>query len=533
MKYLYSIFFLMLLGSEMSAQEKREGEVTYNTSQHVYVKFSSMENISEGDTLYIVQGEKEVAALQVKNLSSISCVCIPLITSAFKVSDHVYAKLNRDISPGPLKGPVLKDTTQTAEIQEPEPPPSETIDKHRLTQVINGRISVSSYSGFNNNQVPMNQRMRYTFSMQARNLGGSKLSLESYLSFSHSNTNWTEIKDNIFNGLKIYNLSATYAFSETMSLTVGRKINPNLSSVGAIDGLQFEKKIKAFTLGAFVGSRPDYLDYGINMNLLQYGAYLGHEVANKSGSMQNTAAFIEQKNQSLTDRRFLYFQHSNMLVKNLFFFGSAEVDLYKKVDNTKENIFDLSNTYLSLRYRIIRPLSAAVSYSSRQNVIYYETYKDFLERLLETETLQGWGLSIHYRPAKYLFTGVKAGYRFRKDDPQPTRNLNGYITYSEVPGIGASVTLSTTWIETSYLAGMVYGAGISRNILSNKLNAGLQYRYVDYLYSNSEMSLIQHVGEANLSWAVYKKLSLSLHYEGTFEKELTYHRVFLNISQRF
>ena len=332
----------------------------------------------------------------------------------------------------------------------------------------------------------MNQRMRYTFSMNAKNLGNTGFSVESYLSFSHSNTNWDEVKANIFNGLKIYNLSASYAFNETMFLSFGRKINPKLSSVGAIDGLQFEKKFKAITLGAFAGSRPDYEDYGINTDLLQYGVYLGHELVNKNGSMQSTLAFIEQRNHSVTDRRYLYFQHSNMLVKNLFFFASAEVDLYKKVNDVKENIFDLSNTYLSLRYRIIRPLSVAVSYSARNNVIYYETYKDFLERLLETETLQGWRFRINYRPAKYLFMGVNAGYRFRKDDPLPSRNLYGYLTYSHVPGIGASVTLSTTWLETNYLNGMVYGAGISRNIIRDRLSAGIQYRYVDYLYRNSE-----------------------------------------------
>ncbi len=318
-----------------------------------------------------------------------------------------------------------------------------------------------------------------------------------------------------------------------MFLSFGRKINPKLSSVGAIDGLQFEKKFKAITLGAFVGSRPDYEDYGINTALLQYGFYLGHELVNKNGSMQSTLAFIEQRNHSLTDRRYLYFQHSNMLAKNLFFFASAEVDLYKKVNDVKENVFDLSNTYLSLRYRIIRPLSVAVSYSARNNVIYYETYKDFLERLLDTETLQGWRFRISYRPAKYLFLGVNTGYRYRKDDLQPTKNMNGYLTYSKVPGLGASVTLSATWLETSYINGIVYGAEISREIIPNRLTGGLKYRYVDYLYRNVETALIQHVGEVNLSWAVYGKLSLSVYYEGTFEKENPYNRIFININQRF
>ena len=318
-----------------------------------------------------------------------------------------------------------------------------------------------------------------------------------------------------------------------MSLSFGRKINPKLSSVGAIDGLQFEKKFKAITVGAFAGSRPDYVDYSINTDLLQYGVYLGHELLNKNGNMQSTLAFIEQTNHSETDRRFVYFQHSNMLVKKLFFFASAEVDLYKKVDDAKENVFDLTNTYLSLRYRIIRPLSVGLSYSARQNIIYYESYKDFVERLLNSETLQGWRFRINYRPAKYLFMGVNAGYRYRKDDPQATKNLNGYLTYSKVPGIGASVTLSTTWLETSYINGIVYGAGISRKIISDKLSGGLKYRYVDYLYRKAETALIQNVGEVNLSWAVYGKLSLSVYYEGTFEKEIPYHRLYINLSQRF
>lgn len=533
MRYIITIIFLFFLGSTLSGQEGQEGEVSYITSQHVYVKFSSMEGISEGDTLYFKKGDKEVPVLQVKNLSSMSCVCIPLLSSGFKVGASIYAKLDAHDPKEANVELVAPDTLLISESLVSDDPSPHSVDNSKFKQDISGRISLSSYSNFYNDQVPMSQRMRYTFSLNADNIGNSKLSAESYLSFSHSNANWDEVKENIFAGLKVYNLSASYAFSESMYLSFGRKINPKLSSVGAIDGLQFEKKFKALTVGAFLGLRPDYVDYVVNTDLLQYGVYLGHELAKKNGSMQSTLAFIEQTNQSQTDRRFLYFQHTNMLVKNLFFFGSAEVDLYKKVDDAKENVFELTNTYLSLRYRIIRPLSLGLSFSARQNIIYYETYKDFVDRLLDAETLQGWRFRITYRPAKYLFLGVNAGYRYRKEDPQATKNLNGYLTYSRVPGIGASITLTTTWLETSYINGIVYGAGISRKIISDKLSGGLKYRYVDYLYRNAETPLIQNVGEINLSWAVYGKLSLSVYYEGTFEKETPYHRLYINLSQRF
>ena len=69
--------------------------------------------------------------------------------------------------------------------------------------------------------------------------------------------------------------------------------------------------------------------------------------------------------------------------------------------------------------------------------------------------------------------------------------------------------------------------------MPGKLNRGLKYQYVEYLYINSEMALIQNVVEANLSWTIYRKLSLSAYYEGAFEKEVPYHRLYINISKRF
>ena len=188
-------------------------------------------------------------------------------------------QIRRPVTAETIQKPLPRDTAQLAKLPISDSVQSDSVEKVQLKQDIRGRISVSSYSNFYNEKADMNQRMRYTFSLRANNLGNSKFSAESYLSFAHSSANWDEIKENIFNGLKVYNLSVKYDFDESMHLSFGRKINPKLSSVGAIDGLQFEKKFKAFSMGAIAGSRPDYKDYGINLNLLQYGMYFGHELA--------------------------------------------------------------------------------------------------------------------------------------------------------------------------------------------------------------------------------------------------------------
>lgn len=536
MRQLITIIGMMLAVAGLKGQTGepwQEGSISYVTSQNVYVKFNTTEHVRIGDTLFIKQQENLVPALVVKNLSSISCVCDPLQSRQLQVSEKVYAR-NPKQAPTP---PVLiveaeKDSVEAPPVPEPDSLASE-LEEDQLKQDIRGRVGISSYSNFSNTGAPNRQRMRYTFSFKGDHLGGSKLSLETYLSFVHSNTDWEEIQENMFNGLKIYNLAAKYDFNKTTRAWLGRKINPTLSNVGAIDGLQFEKNIRSFVVGAFAGSRPDYTDYGFDFNLIQFGAYLGHVYSKGKKLAQSSLAFVEQNNSGYTDRRFMYFQHTNSLVNNLFFFGTVEVDLYKKVQDTAENTFDLTNLYLSLRYRIIKELSISLSYSARNNIVYYETFKNFIDRLLETETLQGWRLQLNYRPVKYLALGVKGGYRFRKADPNPSKNFYGYVTYSRVPGLNAAITLSATILQTAYLNGNIYSLGITRDLVPGKLSGGLNYRMVDYRFINSEMDLPQHIGDINLFWRIYKKLSLSLNYEGTFESARTYNRVYVNLSQRF
>jgi hypothetical protein len=542
MRYLTLIILLVFLGSNLKSQtigEKIDGSVTFVTNQNVYVKFQSTEKITAGDTLYFSQEGNLVPALKVINLSSISCVCIPISSQVFKVGDVITSK-SKTQAVTPLGQVVTKQETPlpTEQLRDSLP-----VAQKEVKQDVYGRISIASYTNFSNAEADDSQRMRYTLSLNVKNIAKSKLSFESYLSFVHSNTNWNDVQDNLFNGLKVYNLSLRYDFNETTSLTFGRKINPNLSSVGAIDGLQFEKRFKSISVGAFVGSRPDYNDYSYSFKLLQYGVYVGHNYQKEKKNMQTSIAYIEQQNDGNTDRRFVYFQHANSMLKKVYFFGSIEADLYGEVKNTdtatseinykSETTFKLSNLYLLLRYNILRNLSMSFSYSARQNIIYYETYKDFLDRLLENQTLQGYRLMVNYRPVKNLSLGVKGGYRYRTNDPEPTKDLYGYMTYSRVPGINVAATLSVTILETSYMNGNIYSLGLTRDLVPGKVSAGLNYRYVDYNFRNAETPLVQNIGELDITWRIIKKLSFSVYYEGTFEKEVTFSRIYANLGYRF
>ncbi|NCA86326.1 MAG: autotransporter outer membrane beta-barrel domain-containing protein [Clostridia bacterium] len=525
--------FVVMAQMADTAARLPEGRISFITSGNVYVRFASTAGLQPGDTLFLLQEKKLLPVLVINNLSSISAACLPLPDAPELVTDMVvHASKPMASTQRPVAAqPEVKDTTIAIPVTVAKVDKSTSPTAPPETE-LTGRVSVSSYSNFSS-EAGNSQRMRYTLSLGAKHIGGTSLSAESYISFVHTNKNWDDIKANIFDGLKIYNLALKYEPDSTWQIWLGRHINPHLTNIGAVDGLQAAKRLGAFTVGAVAGFRPDYRDYSFNGHLFQAGAYAAHQYNGKNGPMQSSLAFIEQTNQGHTDRRFAYLQHSNSLVRNLFLFGSAEINLYKKVGGSTDMSPEVSNIYLMVRYRFSRKLSASASYSARDNVIWYETYKDIVERLLEQETLYGYRMQITYRPLKNITAGVRGSLRVRKTDPDASTNLYGYFTFNNLLVKSSSITVSAAWLETAYLSGNIYGVTWWHDLARGKASMSIGYRYIDYDFATSEITLTQHIPEIGFSWRIMRKLLLSINYEGTFDDESTFNRVYVNITQRF
>ncbi|MBK7094753.1 MAG: hypothetical protein IPH57_06815 [Saprospiraceae bacterium] len=133
-----------------------------------------------------------------------------------------------------------------------------------------------------------------------------------------------------YNDFKVFSLAVQYAPGEKFNIWLGRKMNQSVANIGAIDGLQGEYSFNKYGVGIFAGTRPDFTDFSFNSKLPQFGAYVVRNDKFRNGIASTTLAFAEQQNDFKTDRRFLYFQHNNSLVKNLNVFLSTEFDLYEK-----------------------------------------------------------------------------------------------------------------------------------------------------------------------------------------------------------
>ena len=534
-KLLFLMFlFLQGIVFHLNAQESKvnAGTVSYISGQSIYVKFVSTQGIENGDTLFMLKNEILQPVLVVEHRSSISCLCKTIGENTFKVSDEIV---------GLPKGIDSKDSPKIQPEEQIELDVNEQVLissetetlKPKVNQNIAGRISLSSYSNFSNSTSEDVHRFRYTFSMKALNISESKLSAETYISFSHKLNQWDLVQEDLSNALKIYSLALKYDFNETTTIWAGRKINPKIANVGAVDGLQFQKQLNNFFVGAVVGSRPDFQNYGYNFDLLEYGAYIGQSQKVENGFVQTSLAFFEQRNSSNIDRRFTYFQHSNSFIKNVNIFTSFELDLYKLENGEPQNTVSLTSLYFSIRYRVTRRLSLFGSYDNRKNVIYYETFKNYSDEILQLASRQGLRFRINYRPINYLNIGINAGTRFRKEDPRPTKTLNSNVTYTRLPWINASLSLSSNLMQTSYLDGQIYGARLSKDIVPGKIYSQLHYRFVNFNYVNSASNLKQNIGEINFSYQFNKKLYLSVNLEATFQEKENYNRVYLNLRRKF
>ena len=534
----YLILLLLVLVNPVFSQDNNDvkiinGNVEYISSQYIYVRFDNTDGLKVSDTLFTESKGKYVPQLIIESLSSRSCAT-KSIGKKFTVGDQVigFTEL-KNSNDQPRENNNRPVTTSNQEIVKVDT--TEFVGLMKKNEEFNGRFSISGYSNLSN--LPGNvdyQNWRYSLSLNSENTNNTNFSFSNYTTFRYRADEWNNVTSNIGNSLKIYDLSIAYNFSDQTKVFLGRKINRNISNIGAADGIQFETSFNKFHLGGILGSRPDYTDYGFNINFLQFGGYISRTDSIGRGQIENTISVFQQMNNQTTDRRFIYFQHNSAnIFENVSFFLSSEIDLYKKISDEIDSKPRFTSLYISLRYAPYRWISTSLSYDARKNVIYYETFKNYVDQLVESALRQGFRARINLRPMKYVLASLYTGYRFRENDIRPTRNLGGSLTHSKIPFIGISANMSYINLMTNYLQGNIFGIRVSRNLFSNNIHGSFGFRNVNYSFNSSDLKLLQNIFQIDLSLRVNKSISMSLNFEATYQEKTSYSNIYTNLIARF
>jgi len=515
MKQLLSVILFFLLSNFILGQENSstlEGVVTFKASKNIYVRFAETEAISIGDTLYFNNNGILSPCMTVSKKSSSSCICQKLADCEIEIDDKViYRKVNlKKEESVPEEKIELIDTDRAQEVVD-ETKETEVDGKKMFKQRIRARASAATYSNLSNEENDDRHRTMLRFSLNADNINDSRFSFETYVNYRKNFIEGELPADYQTSFYNIYNLAATFDIDSTLSISFGRKINRKISSIGPIDGLQADKYFKNFYVGGVAGFKPDITGFEFNSDLYEFGGYIGHYTTNKSLYTMTTVGVLEQHNGGPVDRRYTYLQHSSTLWRKLSFFASAEVDIYDKINGVISSDPRLTNLYVSTRYRVNRKLSFSLSYDARKRIIYYETLRTDVERLLaDDEQRQGIRGRVNFRPFKYINTSVSYSKRFQSDNQNKSNNMNASISHSRMPLISGRFSVNVNMNESNYLKSRIMSFRYSRSLIRKKLQGDFYYRRVKYEYASSDFNSSQNYYGSSLSLRLTKTLRLSI-----------------------
>lgn len=456
--------------SGLWAQEAVRGQVTFITAQHVYVKFEGTAGIAVKDTLRLVKNDLVKPCLIVSSMSSTSCVCTVLAGCDVAKGDPVQAIMRKQVAPVERRERTTRTNTKAQE--------SDTLGASG--ERIRGRLSAASYSTIPSAR-ENDHRLMYRFSLDADHIANSKFSAETYLNYRRLYPADLERRPQRTEYFNVYSLAVSFEPDTNTMITLGRKINNNISSLGAIDGLQTERRFGSFFAGAIVGFRPDIFTYELNTDLLQYGGYVGTKYRSSSMDTRTTFGLMEQTNAGSIDRRYAYMQHSTTINGNLNLFGSGELDLFSTVQGGAR----LTNLFVSARYRFSRKVDVFASYDRRQRVIYYETYRNDVEVMLDDDdTRQGARVRLNFRPTKGLGLGAAYNRRFQSDGANASENAQLFLNYNKDPRGFGRWSVQANRNTSSYVRSDIISFRHSRTLIPKYLNMSLYYRMIEYIYGN-------------------------------------------------
>ena len=521
------VLFLLCSGMNGYGQEKELNEVgaiSYISIESYYLRFATTAQIEVGDTIYIkksgITANGESFSIKVyepmfvvNSKSSTSALCTALKPNSLALKTQVYSfryskkesnKIEEEEEP--IKDTLVPDPKLEKKKKIADSLAENTTERKEL---ISGRVVLSNDAIFSS-QNSSQSRFGGRISFGVKNIAKSRLSFNSYIAYNHYFRS-KNLKNAPAYFLGVYQLSVLYEGKKDLKITLGRAINNNLSSIGAIDGIQIEKQLKRVFFGVASGFRPNYQNYSLDFSLYQTGAYVGFKKSAQMYNLQSTVGFMDQRNNGKTDRRYLAMQHSITLRSNFNVFGSMEMDLYQKRSNGLEiNQLNFTSLYVSMNYRFSRKLSGFLAYDNRRNIIFYQSYFDILDNLLENQYVrQIWRVRASYKLSKQLTFNVASNIRLNKNESF-YNNFQGSVYWNRVFKIGGTLSYRFNYNNAIYMKNTIHAIRYQRNLSKWDGSYGVYYRLLKYNYtSSSARNPYQHFTGAELTKNFKKNLSLS------------------------
>ena len=313
---------------------------------------------------------------------------------------------------------------------------------------------------------------------------------------------------------------------------VGRMILPWASSLGAIDGAFAARKLtRRVTVGAFAGSNPDPTQWSYAPNQQTAGAFVNYETGSYDAThWSSTAGLAFQRAHWRPERQFLFIENNYSIGRTFSIFQTAQVDYRDPKLMNGQTGAQLSQSFLTVRYRPVKRVSFDVSDN------YFRGVPTFDTRLLGTGLLD-----------QYLFTGVSGGLHVdvtsnltlsgnwgnsrRNGDTSHALNQAYRASWRRLPILNLRMDAHYNSFNSSFGTGSYESAGLSREFgdgLRLQFQGGVQN--IQSAYSTQSRA---RFFESTADWQVgrhYFVMGTWLNYRGAAQN---YEQISLSLGYRF
>lgn len=456
MYYLIVILLFVNVYSYSQKNEKRFGIITFVSSQNFYAQFQSTEELQINDTVYLVSNSLLAGVIKFKSSNSIAVGII----SKVGVGDSVFVF---------MKNSPTNKTEESFDRTFAETNLNQKTNLHNLqknpVKSYSGKISFQ-FDGYSNRLKDFS-RYKIKSRYSNNNFIMENLSLDFNVQLNINSQNQNFKKEIFKENFKIFQFYFAYQLNKNLNLGFGRLFNPLLRGLDAVDGFQLMMKDKKETYGIIAGSRPDVQNYWFNPKNAQAGLFYNRIDSINQMEMQNSFGFFEQTSNFKSDRRFIYFDHSNSFLPYTTAFFSVEIDFYNFTNQTIKNEINFTSINSSFNVRFNRKLSLNLSLNTRKNIFYMQDYRNQIDSILTNNFRDGFRISSSYFPIPEIRVSAHYNQSKARKGNVSSRNA-GVVLFFNAPFLeNSNFNLNYNNYNSAFLRGSSYSIMWSKNIFES------------------------------------------------------------------
>ncbi len=336
------------------------------------------------------------------------------------------------------------------------------------------------------------------------------------------------------NRFRLFEMSLTYDKPEANTgYSVGRVISRFMGGLGAFDGGQFYVRKDHWSLGALLGTQPDYRTSDVTTYQQKAALFVNYATSRDVFRASDiTLGYVQQRYYGHLDRLYMYLQTSARFSQDLFLYQSAEFDLKKQENFRQSSTFQPTNVFATLSYAPPSWFSASIGYNAMRNIYLLKSMRDIADTLIDRHLQQGVHINSSARiPMNIILTGL-ADFRFQSGPLKSSRTLGGGLRMSDVAHSGFNIGTLFMDIGSVYTQGHDLQADVERWI-SSLMSITLRYDRYSYTLLSTGAPYTATTGSFNLNCRLSQAWYTMLNLDQVWDVNGRSQRVFLELGMRF